>query len=152
MKATTPDPTQDVELLRALAVTRGIDVVAISEETTVAAALAARLWCGVCRASSLEYSARYGLPANETASSILALAAGSKIKRVAKPTGLDEPSRSSQRSINVSEQVLELWSDLLGTQARKAKIMALVSRTLSIGAGDHRIAAAIDVVEASATL
>jgi hypothetical protein len=145
----TPIDTEpDVELLRAIAVSRGIKVKKIDYNTSLAAVIAASLWCAVIKSTSLEYSARFGLPANEAATSILSLAAGSSQSKIRKEiVSEDPPARSSRRSITLSEDVLERFSTLLADIPRPTAILAMVAVSLAPGAGDHRIAAALDVVE-----
>ena len=134
----TPEEVSGIDFLRTLAITRGIALYPVTPETSRAALLASRLWCAVTGASSLELSARYGPPANESASTILHLAAGHPLKSQA--LTYDIP-RYSRQALLKAEATLREVVPTITPRSR-----ALASAALSIASYDTRFAAALDVL------
>ena len=136
-----------VELLRVLAVVHGIEVGKCDRVVRAGAALASELWCSVLRAKSVEDAQDFGLAANAAALSILVLAGGGDVRGLSL-TEVEVPAKSSKRSLVAAEKVL-VSAAYLGEGRSRRRSLRLAAAALAPGAGDHRIAAALDVLEAN---
>jgi hypothetical protein len=137
-----------VEFLRVLAVVHGIEVGKCDRVVRAGAFLASELWCNVLRAKSVEDAPDFGLAANAAAQSILALAGGGDVRGLSLAE-VEFPAKSSKRSLVAAEKVLEAAGSYLGEGRSRRRSLRLAAAALAPGAGDHRIAAALDVIEAN---
>jgi hypothetical protein len=138
----------EIELLRVLAVVHGIEVGKCDRVVRAGAALASELWCSVLRAKSVEDAEDFGLAANAAALSILVLAGGGDVRGLSLAE-VEVPAKSSKRSLVAAEKALVAAAEYLGEGRSRRRSLRLAAGALAPGAGDHRIAAALDVLEAN---